>query len=189
MGIRIPQSNVPSGAADEAITQEMHDGLEKATTTTSSLAAEQGSGNISKTQTKATPSGLSSPRTSLEGGLVCHFTMRDSPVQARPERLSNFLNEPPLEEEQAHILRDEEYAQQVQDQWITDEARLAQEILAQAEQWDDVQARIQANEDLAQRMLEKERESLSIEERSTLLAEFIDKRKKMMATKRAEEDI
>nr|GFB72658.1 hypothetical protein [Tanacetum cinerariifolium] len=26
MGIRIPQSNVPSSAADEAITQEMHDG-------------------------------------------------------------------------------------------------------------------------------------------------------------------
>nr|GEZ66993.1 hypothetical protein [Tanacetum cinerariifolium] len=76
IGIKIPQSNVPSSAADEAITKEMHDGLGRATTTSSSLAAEQGSGNISKTQTKATPSGLSSLRTSLEGGPGCHFTMR-----------------------------------------------------------------------------------------------------------------
>nr|GEY38598.1 hypothetical protein [Tanacetum cinerariifolium] len=62
------------------------------------------------------------------------------------------------EEEQAQILRDEEYAQQ-----------------------------IPANEDLAQRMLEEEKGSLSIKERSTLLAEFIDKRNKMMAAKRAKE--
>ncbi|GJR37100.1 hypothetical protein Tco_1212784 [Tanacetum coccineum] len=68
MGIRIPQSNVLPHVADEAITKEMHDGLGRATTTASSLEAEQGSGNISKTQTKATPSRLSSPRTSSEGG-------------------------------------------------------------------------------------------------------------------------
>nr|GEZ11060.1 hypothetical protein [Tanacetum cinerariifolium] len=51
----------------------------------------------------------------------------------------------------------------------------------------DVQAQIQADEDLAQRMLEEERDSLSIEERSRLLTEFINQRKKMLATKRAEE--
>ncbi|GKD43577.1 hypothetical protein Tco_1268222 [Tanacetum coccineum] len=40
MGIRIPQSNVLSSVADEAITKEMHDGLGRATTTSSSLEAE-----------------------------------------------------------------------------------------------------------------------------------------------------
>ncbi|GJV57318.1 hypothetical protein Tco_1458323 [Tanacetum coccineum] len=80
MDIRIPQSNVPTSVADEAIIKEMHDGLVRATTTASSLEAEQGSGNIAKTQAKATPSGPSSPRTSLEGGPGCHFTMGDSPV-------------------------------------------------------------------------------------------------------------
>ncbi|GKB62027.1 hypothetical protein Tco_0918213, partial [Tanacetum coccineum] len=54
MGIRIPQSDVPSSVADEVIIKEMHDGLVRATTTASSLEAEQGSGNIAKTQTKAT---------------------------------------------------------------------------------------------------------------------------------------
>nr|GEW42207.1 retrovirus-related Pol polyprotein from transposon TNT 1-94 [Tanacetum cinerariifolium] len=51
-GIRIPQSNVPTSVADEAITKEMHDGLGRATTTASSLEAEQGSGKISKTMVK-----------------------------------------------------------------------------------------------------------------------------------------
>nr|GEV00903.1 hypothetical protein [Tanacetum cinerariifolium] len=76
----------------------MHDGLGRATTTTSSLAVEQGSGNISKTQTKATPYGPSSLRTCSEGIPGCHFTLGDSPVQDRPERLSNLPNEPPLGE-------------------------------------------------------------------------------------------
>nr|GEZ04015.1 hypothetical protein [Tanacetum cinerariifolium] len=98
IGIRIPQSNISSSAKDEAITKEMHDGLGRATTTASRLAAEQGSGNISKTQTKATPSRPSSSRTSSEGGLGYHFTIGDSPVQARPERLSNLPNELPLGE-------------------------------------------------------------------------------------------
>nr|GEU51212.1 hypothetical protein [Tanacetum cinerariifolium] len=84
--------------SDEAITKDMHDRLERATTTASSLEAKQGSGNISKTQTKATPSGPSSPRTSSEGGLGCHVTMGDSLVQDRTERLSNLPNEPPLGE-------------------------------------------------------------------------------------------
>nr|GEW05350.1 hypothetical protein [Tanacetum cinerariifolium] len=98
MGHKIPQSNIPSSVADEAITKEMNDGLRRATTTTSSLEAKQGSGNISKTQTKATLSGLSSLRTSSEGSFGYHITIGDSPVQARPERLSNLPKEPPLEE-------------------------------------------------------------------------------------------
>ncbi|GJQ98461.1 hypothetical protein Tco_0009600 [Tanacetum coccineum] len=75
IGIRIHQSNVLLSVADEAITKEMHDGLGRATTTASSLEAEQGSGNIFKTQTKATLSRPSSPRTSSEGGPWCHVTI------------------------------------------------------------------------------------------------------------------
>nr|GEW68389.1 hypothetical protein [Tanacetum cinerariifolium] len=48
IGIRIPQSNVPSSVVDEAITKEMHDGLGKATTTAFSLATERGNGNTSR---------------------------------------------------------------------------------------------------------------------------------------------
>ncbi|GJU53121.1 hypothetical protein Tco_1226835 [Tanacetum coccineum] len=52
--------------------------------------------------------------------------------------------------------------------------------------WDDVQAQIQADEDLAQKLLEEERENLSIEERARLLVELIDKRKKLQAAQRYE---
>nr|GEU89550.1 ribonuclease H-like domain-containing protein [Tanacetum cinerariifolium] len=45
--------------------------------------------------------------------------------------------------------------------------------------WDDVQAQIQEYEELAQKMLEEEKESLSIKKRSKLPAELIDKRKKL----------
>nr|GEX83688.1 putative ribonuclease H-like domain-containing protein [Tanacetum cinerariifolium] len=98
IGHRIPQSNVLLSVTDEAITKEMHDGFGRATTTASRLESKQGGGNISKTQTNATPSRLSSLRTSSEGGLGCHVTTGASPVQARPERLSNLPNEPPLGE-------------------------------------------------------------------------------------------
>nr|GEZ60444.1 hypothetical protein [Tanacetum cinerariifolium] len=46
MGIRIPQSNVPSSDLDETITKELHDGLGRATTTASSLAAERAVGIV-----------------------------------------------------------------------------------------------------------------------------------------------
>ncbi|GJX67767.1 putative ribonuclease H-like domain-containing protein [Tanacetum coccineum] len=52
--------------------------------------------------------------------------------------------------------------------------------------WDDVQAQILADEDLAQKLLEEERENLSIKERARLLAELIDKRKKLQAAQRYE---
>ncbi|GJT62697.1 putative reverse transcriptase domain-containing protein [Tanacetum coccineum] len=98
IGIRIPQSDVSSSVVDEAIIKEMHDGLVRATTTASSLKSEHGSSNIAKTQTKATSSGTSSPRTSLEGGPGYHFTVGDIPVQVRPERVSNLPNKPPHRE-------------------------------------------------------------------------------------------
>nr|GEV51904.1 hypothetical protein [Tanacetum cinerariifolium] len=92
IGVRIPQSNVPSSVVDEAITKEMHDGLGRATTTASSLEAEQHSGNISKTQTKATPSGPSSPRTSSEGGPGCHVTVRVTTLENELKSIKAVYN-------------------------------------------------------------------------------------------------
>ncbi|GJS66617.1 hypothetical protein Tco_0681181 [Tanacetum coccineum] len=94
MGIRILQSDVPTSVVDEAIIKEMHDGLVRATTTSFSLEVEQGSGNIAKTQTKATSSGPSSPRTSSEGGHGYHFTMRDILIKLLHWRMN--LQEPKL---------------------------------------------------------------------------------------------
>nr|GFA95066.1 hypothetical protein [Tanacetum cinerariifolium] len=216
------QLNVPSSVADVAITMEMHNGLGRATITASSLEAEQGSGNISKTKTKATPSRPSSLRTSSEGGPGCYVTMRDSPVQDRPERLSNLPNEPPLGE--GNTSRNGEGSMPLLE-FIDIYTKLSGKVTALENELkstkavnnkglitltkrvkklekklkhkrqravvdsskDEEATQIQADEDLAQRMLEEEIKSLSIEERSRLLTEFIDKRKKMLAAKRAEE--
>ncbi|GJW26933.1 hypothetical protein Tco_0040744, partial [Tanacetum coccineum] len=59
---QVPQSSVPSdNVADEAVYKELDDSLVRAATTTSSLEAEQDSGNIDKNQSKETPNEPSSP--------------------------------------------------------------------------------------------------------------------------------
>nr|GEU65970.1 ribonuclease H-like domain-containing protein [Tanacetum cinerariifolium] len=62
----------PSGStehvADEAVYKELDDRLVRAVTTTFSLEAEQDSGNINKTQSKATPNEASSLGTTSGGG-------------------------------------------------------------------------------------------------------------------------
>ncbi|GJW30618.1 hypothetical protein Tco_0047493 [Tanacetum coccineum] len=53
---QVPQSSVPSdNVEDEAIYKELDDSFVRAATTASSLEAKQDSGNIIKTQSKATP--------------------------------------------------------------------------------------------------------------------------------------
>ncbi|GJV03687.1 ribonuclease H-like domain-containing protein [Tanacetum coccineum] len=57
----IPQSSGPTdNVADEVINEEMDDSLERVATTATSLDAEQGRGNINKTQSKATPNEVGS---------------------------------------------------------------------------------------------------------------------------------
>ncbi|GJX77981.1 hypothetical protein Tco_0324792, partial [Tanacetum coccineum] len=57
---KIPQSSGPSvKVGDEAVHKELGDRMERAATTTSSLEAEQESGNINKTQSMATLNGSS----------------------------------------------------------------------------------------------------------------------------------
>ncbi|GJT23599.1 hypothetical protein Tco_0893536 [Tanacetum coccineum] len=63
---------------DEAVNEEMDDSLVRAATTASSLEAEQESGNILKTRSKATPNEPSSPGTSSGGGPRRQETMGDT---------------------------------------------------------------------------------------------------------------
>ncbi|GJX13673.1 putative ribonuclease H-like domain-containing protein [Tanacetum coccineum] len=67
--------------ADEAVHEEMGDRLVSAITTPSSLEAEQDSGNIDKTQSKATPNEPSFPGTSSGGGPRCQEAIGDTTTQ------------------------------------------------------------------------------------------------------------
>ncbi|GKC59108.1 hypothetical protein Tco_1086706, partial [Tanacetum coccineum] len=74
-------SSPTTNVADEAVNEEMDDSLVRASTTASSLEAEQDNGNIDKTQSKATPNESSSLGTSSGGGPRRQETMRDTIAQ------------------------------------------------------------------------------------------------------------
>ncbi|GKD39977.1 hypothetical protein Tco_1260184 [Tanacetum coccineum] len=73
---------------DEAINEEMNDSLVRATTTASSLEAEQDSGNIDKTQFKATPNKAGFQGTTLGGGPRRQEIMGDTTAQTRFESIT-----------------------------------------------------------------------------------------------------
>nr|GEY21933.1 hypothetical protein [Tanacetum cinerariifolium] len=67
--------------------------LVRVATTASSLEAEQDSGNITKTQSKATPNESSSQGTNSGGGPRCQETIRDTTTQTRFESVSKHSND------------------------------------------------------------------------------------------------
>ncbi|GJQ95420.1 putative ribonuclease H-like domain-containing protein [Tanacetum coccineum] len=91
---RVPLSSVPSdNVADEAVNEEMDDSLVRSATTASSLEAEQDSGNIIKTRSKAEPNEAGSQETTSGGGPRRHDTMGDTIAQTRFENVSKTSND------------------------------------------------------------------------------------------------
>ncbi|GJT43164.1 hypothetical protein Tco_0951879 [Tanacetum coccineum] len=91
---KLPQSSGPTdNVVDKAVNEEMDDNLVRATTTASSLEAEQDSGNINKTRSKATLNEPSSSGTSSGSGLRCQETMGDTSARTRFERVSKISND------------------------------------------------------------------------------------------------
>ncbi|GKB60383.1 hypothetical protein Tco_0916569 [Tanacetum coccineum] len=73
---QIPQSSGPTkNVADEVVYKMLDDSLMRAATTSSSLEADLDSGNIAKTQSKATPNESSSLVTTLSSGPRRQATM------------------------------------------------------------------------------------------------------------------
>ncbi|GJV99577.1 hypothetical protein Tco_1554829, partial [Tanacetum coccineum] len=81
---------------DEDVNEEMDDSLVRAATTATGLEAEQDSGNIDKTQYKATLNEPSSTRTSSGSGPRCQQTIGDTIAQTRFENVSKHSNDPLL---------------------------------------------------------------------------------------------
>ncbi|GJU85353.1 putative ribonuclease H-like domain-containing protein [Tanacetum coccineum] len=91
---QIPQSSGPiNNVADEAVNEEMYDSLERATTTASSLEAEQDIGNIDKTRSKATLNEPNPQGTSSGSGPRRQEAMGDTIVRTRFENVSKTSND------------------------------------------------------------------------------------------------
>ncbi|GJX81580.1 hypothetical protein Tco_0331061 [Tanacetum coccineum] len=112
--------------------------------------------------------------------------------QQSQDKGKGILIEPVKKKDQ--ILLDEETALNLQAEF-DEEERLAREKakkeqeanIALIETWDDIQAKIDADHQLAERMQAQEQEELSIEEKATLFQQLLEKRRKHFAAKRAEE--
>ncbi|GKC72166.1 hypothetical protein Tco_1118049, partial [Tanacetum coccineum] len=170
-------------------------------------AVSTGSGGISTVEELVSTAGASMPVSTA--GMVQEVSI-PSPVATKDKGKANMQeSEQPkkikkrvqiqmsLDEELAQKLHEEEQARFNAEQEAKFNAKQEELLASETTEdeanplvadidWDDVQAQIQADEDLAQRMLEDERESLSNAERARLLAELIDKRKKLQAVQRYE---
>nr|GEV11225.1 hypothetical protein [Tanacetum cinerariifolium] len=105
---QVPQLSGPiESVADEAIYKKLDDRLVRAATTTSSLEVEQDSGNINRTQSKATPSESSSQGTDSGGGPRCQEAMRDTTAQTRFESVSKHSNDSLLARDNEESLGDD----------------------------------------------------------------------------------
>ncbi|GKC56414.1 hypothetical protein Tco_1084012 [Tanacetum coccineum] len=94
---KVPQSGgSPNKVGDEAINEEMLDSVKRATTTATSLEAEQASGNIHKTQFKATLNEPFSLELGSGSGLWRQETIGGMQAQTRFEDVSNLSSDPPL---------------------------------------------------------------------------------------------
>ncbi|GJT48641.1 hypothetical protein Tco_0974798 [Tanacetum coccineum] len=103
----------------------------------------------------------------------------DKPVVEQVKPMKR-LEQTRLDEELAFKLQAEE-----------EEERLAREKAQQIEEsniaWDDVQAKVEAEYQLAQRLQAQDQEELTYEENARLFVQFLEQRKKHFAAKRAEE--
>ncbi|GJT14230.1 hypothetical protein Tco_0861272 [Tanacetum coccineum] len=85
---------------------------------------------------------------------------------------------------------DEEAAKRLQAEF-NEEERLAREKdeanISLTEEWDDIQAKIEADHELAQRLQAEKQEEMFDAEKATLFQQLLEKRRKHFAAKRAEE--
>nr|GEU94602.1 hypothetical protein [Tanacetum cinerariifolium] len=90
----VPQPSDPTEyVTDVAVHKELVDRLVRVATTASSLEAKHDSGNITKTQSKATLNESSSQGTNSGGCPRCQETMRDTTAQTRFESVSKHSND------------------------------------------------------------------------------------------------
>ncbi|GJR62561.1 hypothetical protein Tco_1504723 [Tanacetum coccineum] len=106
---------------------------------------------------------------------------------AKPKVISTAITtlRTKVDEEVARKLEADMRAEMEEEEMIAREKDEANRAVIK--EWDDVQAIIDADRQLAEQIQAQEREQLSIKERSKLLAKLIESRRKYFAAKRAEE--
>ncbi|GKD38585.1 hypothetical protein Tco_1258792 [Tanacetum coccineum] len=233
---QVPQPSGPTdNVANEAVYKELDDSLVRVATTTSSFEAEQDSGNINKTRSKATLNEPSSLGTTSGGGPRRQETIGDAIAQTRFKNVSTqsyvycsqeMFDVDTLNDEEMNVAEQnvvEEVAttttatdnvdevtlpqtlmeikstkpkvkgiviqepstttttissQQSQEKGLQERERAEKELeanIALTEEWDDIQAKIEADHELAQRLKAKEQEEKAAQRLEEQILEDVDR--------------
>ncbi|GJT15682.1 putative ribonuclease H-like domain-containing protein [Tanacetum coccineum] len=127
------------------------------------------------------------------------LTLKPLPTIDPKDKGKGVLKESPVKKvkrsdlDAAQIAKDAEIARLIHEKELAEMEREIEERQRQdqasvdyiASLYDEVQAKMDASEELAARLQMEEREMYTIEERSKLLAEFFERRKKLLAEERA----
>nr|GEV17538.1 putative ribonuclease H-like domain-containing protein [Tanacetum cinerariifolium] len=113
-------------------------------------------------------------------------------VEEEPEELQKVKRR---DQGLSQIESDADLAQRIYEEELAELDRAQKErqkqeeatIATLTEEFDDIQAKMDVDQELDVRMTHKEQEMYTIEERARLLAEYFERRKKQLAAKRAEE--
>ncbi|GJY93263.1 hypothetical protein Tco_0509045 [Tanacetum coccineum] len=116
-----------------------------------------------------------------------------SSLQSQDKGKGIMVEEPVKTMKKKDLIRlDEEIASKLQAEF-DEEERLAREKakkeanVALIEEWDDIQAKIEADHELAQRLQAEEQEELSVEEKAKLFQQLLEQRRKHFAAKSVED--
>nr|GEW76583.1 putative ribonuclease H-like domain-containing protein [Tanacetum cinerariifolium] len=198
---QVPQpSGSPDIVADEAVYQELDDRLVRAATIASSLEAEQDNGGGLRCQ-EATRIQL------LKLGLRMYL---NNPMIHRSQEkrkiddidvdndIEVFVDKDDADKEvnaagelnAASIATTKMLLTKAKEEQILAREKAQKELeanIALIETWDDVQAKIYADYQLAERLQEEGQQELTDAEKATLFMQLLEKRRKFFAAKRAEE--
>ncbi|GJZ23528.1 ribonuclease H-like domain-containing protein [Tanacetum coccineum] len=210
----VPQPSDPSkNVVNKVDHKELGDSLVRAATIASSLEAEQDSGNITKTKSKATPNESTSLGATSGGGPKYQETIVEKTKTTQANEIPSLKRRvKKLEKKRSsrtHKLNrlykvglsarvessgDEEDLDDVDNENFDVDALNGEEVFVAGqsekvveEVVDAAQAKIEADHELAQRLQAEEQEELSDAEKATLFQQLLEKRRKHFAAKRAEE--
>ncbi|GKC85693.1 hypothetical protein Tco_1141410 [Tanacetum coccineum] len=172
---------------DKVVIQELEQGTTTSTVTTTTVAT-----TITTASTRPKAKGIviheqdQAPTLTVSSQQPSHVKVQDKGkgkmVESEPMKKMSKKYLLMLDEELAFKLQAEEEEEE--------EERLAREKAQQIEEvniaWDDVQAKIKADYQLAQRLQAQKQAELSNEEKARLFVQFLKQRRKHFAAKRAE---
>nr|GEY04669.1 hypothetical protein [Tanacetum cinerariifolium] len=187
-------------AEDKAVYEEMDDSLVRAATTASSLEAEQDNGvNTTKNDDDSLKlKELMELCTNLQNRVLDLETTKTTQaleIDSLKRRVKNLKKKQTSRTQKLKRLYKVGVTARVESSddnkdLLTREKSQKEEEeanIALTESWDDVQAKINADYQLVERLQAKEQQELNDEEKPTLFMQVLEKRRKFFAAKRAEE--